>query len=236
MAAKLALIDAELLIRLLDRQTNRPPDQPILREMNAIDSQMQDTLSDSRLSDLAKSQKINSLLSKHENFKKQFENLPPPTVNLAEAPVHTARDQWYDKIIASVPQTLKHKAQNLLDHIKDSEAIAWTPQGHLILDGVTLSNTNVLDLVHSVTRKRVSQPTPEGAGRFLEALEKINTPKELLPNADTILKDTIKINAKKKREQETQAVTTTPVRAKKRKRNKSRQSPGVDFDRWQTVH
>ena len=68
MATKLALIDSDLLLRLLDKQTDRatPPANPILREMNNLDRQMHGTLNDPGLSDLSKSQKINSLLSKLE--------------------------------------------------------------------------------------------------------------------------------------------------------------------------
>ena len=68
MATKLALIDSDLLLRLLDKQQDRatPPANPILREMNNLDRQMHGTLNDPGLSDLSKSQKINSLLSKLE--------------------------------------------------------------------------------------------------------------------------------------------------------------------------
>ena len=111
MAAKLSLIDTELLLKLLDKRLDRapalpvPPAHPILREMSAIDDQMRGTLIDPGLSDLSKSQKINSLLSKHDNFTRQFENQPPPTVNVEPRPdpKQEGQDLWYSKIVDSMP-------------------------------------------------------------------------------------------------------------------------------------
>ena len=222
MATKLALIDSELLLKLLDRHADRasPPANPILREMNTIDSQMQGTLHDPKLSDLAKSQKINSLLTKHDNFTKQFQNQPPPLVAVenTQDPDQLQQDHWYTKIVNSVPQTLQLKAKSLLDHIKDSKNMQWDRDGRLVINGTTLSNTNMLDLIHGVTRQRKTQPTPTGAGEFLDALAKINTPNELVPNAAALRK-----SERKRRVREMSDVSeehVTPSRSKKKKRGK----------------
>ena len=226
MATKLALIDSDLLMRLLDKQVDSasPPANPILREMSTIDRQMHGALNDPGLSDLAKSQKVNSLLSKHDNFSRQFENQPPPTVTVRpqEDPERQGQDYWYSKTVASVPQTLKQKAQDLLDHIKSSKNIQWDSHGRIVIDNVSIPSTNVLDLVHSVTRQRKSRTTPEGAYQFVEALEKINTPKELVPNADLVRKMTGPPRAK----------TSTPIKpARKRRRKSSQPTPSsIDYD------
>ena len=60
--------------------------------------------------------------------------------------------------------------------------MGWDQSGRLVIDGAPVDNTNVLDLVHSVTRPR-KVAAPAGAGIFLKTLAEINTPTELVPNA-----------------------------------------------------
>ena len=235
MAAKLSLIDTELLLKLLDKRLNSappalpmPPPHPILREMSAIDDKMQGALADPGLSDLSKSQKINSLLSKHDNFTRQFENQPPPTVSLEPPPLPErtyTQDRWYAKTVDAMPPSLRQKAAHLLDHIKSTENIQWDRDGRIVIDNVALEGTNVLDLVHGATRQRKNQPTPSGARQFLEALDKSNTPKELVPNAAAFRKD---------RSEGAQSMSTsTPSPGPKQKRKRRQSSPSADFmGRW----
>ena len=236
MAAKLSLIDTELLLKLLDKRLNSappalpmPPPHPILREMSAIDDKMQGALADPGLSDLSKSQKINSLLSKHDNFTRQFENQPPPTVNVEPRPFpeQDAQDRWYSKTVDSMPVSMRQKAKNLLDRIKSTKNIQWDRDGRIVIDDVALAGTNVLDLVHGATRQRKNQPTPSGARQFLEALDKSNTPKELVPNAAALRKD---------RSEGAQSMSTsmsTPSPGPKQKRKRTKSSPSADFmGRW----
>ena len=238
MAAKLSLIDTELLLKLLDKRLNSappalpmPPPHPILREMSAIDDKMQGALADPGLSDLSKSQKINSLLSKHDNFTRQFENQPPPTVSLEPPPLPErtyTQDRWYAKTVDAMPPSLRQKAAHLLDHIKSTENIQWDRDGRIVIDNVALEGTNVLDLVHGATRQRKNQPTPSGARQFLEALDKSNTPKELVPNAAALRKD----EAKGAQGIETPSPSPTS-RQKKRKRHKQ-SPPAIDLATWVT--
>ena len=242
MAAKLALIDADLLLKLLDKRTDRPspPTDPLLREMNTLDRTMEGTLANPALSDLSKSQKMNSLLSRHDNVTRQFQNRPPPVVTVQEPgepeepEEDLGQDQWYTKIVDSVPPTLKQKAKNLLDHMKGSEHVRWDADGRVVVDDAPLLNTNVLDLVHSVTRKRSAASVPRGVENFLEALERINTPTELLPNANAIREELLKKRAQEVRRKEAKAsFEVTPSRPQKR-RKKSGRSPGLDLSRWES--
>ena len=113
MAAKLALIDADLLLKLLDKRTDRPspPTDPLLREMNTLDRTMEGTLANPALSDLSKSQKMNSLLSRHDNVTRQFQNRPPPVVTVQEPgepeepEEDLGQDRWYAEIVTTHSQT-----------------------------------------------------------------------------------------------------------------------------------
>ena len=269
MATKLSLIDSELLLRLLERHRDtaaRPPANPILREMSAIDDQMDRTLNNAEISDLAKARNVNALLSKHDNFSRQFRNQPPPMVSLEPLPESETtqqRDEWYAKIVNSVPQTIQPKAKHLLDHIKSSKNMDWDHHGRLIIDGKTVHDTNMLDLVHGVTRQRKSQALPAGAQQFLDALDSNNTARELMPNYQNLRKldmrrrdpprdpprdsprgspaDTTPTSRTKKKKSR-----STPRRQKQTKRFRSDLTPSpetspptprrpVDFSRWQDL-
>ena len=255
MATKLSLIDSELLLRLLERHTDtaRPPANPILREMTAIDAQMDRTLNNAEISDLAKARNVNALLSKHDNFSRQFRNQPPPMVSLEPLPEseQTPQDEWYAKIVNSVPKTIQYRAQNLLDHIKSSKNMEWDHQGRLIIDGKTMQDTNMLDLVHGVTRQRKSQAPPAGAQQFLDALDRNNTARELMPNYENLRKSDMRRRDPPRDSPPADTTPTsrtqkksrsTPRRRKQAKRLRSDRTPSppsprrtVDFSRWQDL-
>ena len=235
MATKLALIDSDLLMKLLDRHVDRaaPPANPILREMNTIDNQMRGTLDSPSLSALSKSQKINSLLAKHDNFSRQYENQPPPTVAVQppDNPEQQDQDYWYSKTVNSVPNKLQKKAKDLLDHMKASKKIQWDRDGRVVVDNETVPNTNILDLVNSVTRHRTSVAPPTGSQQFLAALDQIYTPRELMPNADSIRKETrgsARIRLSRERQEEYQ------IPSKPTKRKRPRKSL-VDYGLWENA-
>ena len=121
-----------------------------------------------------------------------------------------------------MPVSLRQKAINLLDHIKSTKNIQWDRDGRIVIDNVTLAGTNVLDLVHGATRQRKHQPTPSGARQFLEALDKSNTPNELLPNATALRKD----------QAEGAQGINTPSPGPKKKRKRFRSTPPVDLGGW----
>ena len=183
MAEKLALIDKDLLIRLLSRNIPpAPPPNPVLKQMDRIDEQLQSTL-EQDTPERIKSQKINELLLKHDTFHKQYDNqfgmvqsVPPATAPLT--------DPWRIKTVVTAPLRNKKITEGLLDHIKSSNRMQWDDDGRVVVDGTTIPGTNILDLVHSVTRKRTKAPIPEGSDKFLKILNEINTPRELVPNLD----------------------------------------------------
>ena len=191
MAEKLALIDKDLLMRLISKNTPvLPPANPVLKEMSRIDDELESTLQNSKTPDRVKSRKLNQLLFKHDNFHKQYDQpgarpgdtghapgqppLPPPSVP----------DPWEIKTVNAAPLKNKKITESLMTHLKLSNKINWDSEGRLIIDGVTYPSTNILDLVHGVTRKRVKAKVPEGTSEFIRALGSINTPQELAPNME----------------------------------------------------
>ena len=83
------------------------------------------------------------------------------------------------QIIYSVPKILIHK---LKDH---SDVISWNDNGQLVLEGSMVLNSNIVDLVNDVMRKRKGF-NPEHSNRFAKALAKINVPEDYVRNPDRI--------------------------------------------------
>ena len=67
----------------------------------------------------------------------------------------------------------------------DSDAINWNDNGQLVLDGSTIPNSNIVDLVNDVMRKRKGFNS-EHSSTFAKALAKINVPEDYVRNPDRI--------------------------------------------------
>ena len=75
MAEKLALIDKDLLLRLLSRRIPASaPSDPVLEKMERIDDQLQSALTDTKTPERQKSDNINRLLTSHDAFHKQYDS------------------------------------------------------------------------------------------------------------------------------------------------------------------
>ena len=90
------------------------------------------------------------------------------------------------QIIESVPKTMQNRATLLIQKLKDhSDVISWNDNGQLVLDGSTIPNPNIVDLVNAVMRKRKGF-NPEHSSTFAKALAKINVPEDYVRNPDRI--------------------------------------------------
>ena len=90
------------------------------------------------------------------------------------------------QIINSVPKTMQNRAKLLIQKLKDhSDVISWNDNGQLVLEGSIVPNSNIVDLVNDVMRKRKGF-NPEHSNTFAKALAKINVPEDYLRNPDRI--------------------------------------------------
>lgn len=91
-----------------------------------------------------------------------------------------------EKILASIPKNVKHKASAILDHIMDSDTISWNEKGEIIIDGACVENSHITDLVKSslYTYKNLN---PKGFNQFHLALQKSNIPQSLIQQGSGIL-------------------------------------------------
>ena len=90
------------------------------------------------------------------------------------------------QIIDSVPKTMQNRAKLLIHKLKDhSDVISWNDNGQSVLEGSIIPNSNIVDLVNDVMRKRKGF-NPEHSNTFAKALAKITVPEDYLRNPDRI--------------------------------------------------
>ena len=88
-------------------------------------------------------------------------------------------------VVGTVPKTMQAKARRLMEHLKRD--IFWTARGELIHEGVPVIESNVVDLVNDMLRKRKTDPT--GWQPFSRQLRAMNLPMELtLPGETTYVR------------------------------------------------
>ena len=86
------------------------------------------------------------------------------------------------QIINSVPKTMQNRAKLLIQKLKDhSDIISWNDNGQLVLEGSIVPNSNIVDLVNDVMRKRKGF-NPEHSNTFAKALAKIYVSEDYLRN------------------------------------------------------
>ena len=86
------------------------------------------------------------------------------------------------QMITHTEQTMTSVIQKLKDH---SDVISWNDTGQLVLERSVVPNSNIVDLVNDVMRKRKGF-NPEHSNTFAKALAKINVPEDYLRNPDRI--------------------------------------------------
>ena len=86
------------------------------------------------------------------------------------------------QIIDSAPKTMQNRAKLLIQKLKDhSDVISWNDDGQSVLEGSIVPNSNIVDLVNDVMRKRKGF-NPEHSNTFAKALAKVSVPEDYVRN------------------------------------------------------
>ena len=86
------------------------------------------------------------------------------------------------QIIDSVRKTMQNRAKLLIKKLKDHlDVISWNNNGQLVLEASLIPNSNIVNLVNNIMRKRKGF-NPE----FAKSLAKINVPEDYVRNPDRI--------------------------------------------------
>ena len=86
-----------------------------------------------------------------------------------------------NEIVNSVPKQNQKQARLLMQRIKESSAMGWNARGELVVDGVPVQGSNIVDLVGDLVRKRKNFD-PVGWQTLAEKLRDDNVPADLVRN------------------------------------------------------
>lgn len=187
-AKKMVLVDPRMLDAV---KTAGPPVPDATSEsVRDMDEHMRNILDRSDLHVDEKAQLYQQTLMKYLNRVNQFRHQPLGTVELKSpsslppwSPPPHEQQTMRKEVLHSVPKTLKKKAERLLDHIERNPDLAWNPRGEIEYQGQRIPDTNVVDLINDILRKR-QQFTPKGWETFATALRQSNVPQDLVGHPD----------------------------------------------------
>ena len=87
-------------------------------------------------------------------------------------------------MIEPIPKYIRPRATALLNRLKARpDVITWDKTGQIKIEGQSIPNSNISDLVSDALRSRKNF-NPTGASEFFHALSKMNMPKELVRNQE----------------------------------------------------
>lgn len=175
---KMALVDPRFLST-----------QPYARQMSDLDESMKIILDRSDLSEAEKVKLYNQALQKYIVYEDKSHQPPPPIrVTLTENEKHAAdaimnTGDMEAEVVESVPKNYRKKVTLLLERLKRNPDLSWNQNGEMLYKGQLHPNSNMLDLVNDVIRKRKGF-NPTGWQTFVDVLSEMNIPRELVGNPD----------------------------------------------------
>lgn len=181
--------------------------------VSELDQQMRTILS-KKMPDSEKATLYQQVLQKFVKFPEVNEVQPAtqkPEIVLNDPPDIT------EDVTKSAPVKHKKVVKDIMLFLKNhSDVFSWTPENELVLNGNTLSHTNVKDLISHLIRNKKSKPL--GFDQFQSALGRNNFPESFVKNT----------HLQKKQQQKLYAL---PVRTK-RKSNHGKPMYGKGSSLW----
>ena len=105
--------------------------------------------------------------------------IPPADVKEKEAEKITE-----DRIIKNVPRAYQVRAKKLIGHLKDYTGVSWNAKGEMVVDGKTLSGSNISVLLNDIIRKSKNEVDPVGRKSLVEQRSKTEHPRGVVGNAE----------------------------------------------------
>lgn len=165
-----------------------PPVDSTKQQLATLDDDMRRILDSKDISTYDKSQLYHQTLRRYMDFHEQYKKRPLGTVQIAK---DTFQSQEQDgksegieeEVVATVPASLKTKARSLLKRLQNDPNVSWNKKGELVFQGDVQKNSNIVDLVNDVVRRR-RQPPPRGWTTFARVLKEGNVPRDLIGNPE----------------------------------------------------
>ena len=187
-AKKMILVEP----RVLEGLSRKPPvEEATHRDLKETTQRMDDVLnSDAEAYDKANAyqQALWGFLKRFEQYKDrplgkvQLTSDSKPISPTSKRPEVEDESGVVREVIASVPISLRSKAERLLQRLKSNPQVKWNELGELEYDGRVIKQSNLTDLVNDVLRKRRQTPDPLGWDVFADALRQVNVAQDLIGN------------------------------------------------------
>lgn len=179
----MALIPYDAVNNLSSIQLQKTENKdPNLWAMSRLEREMTEILNNTTLPAETKLALYQQLFHRYGNIERQSEITQQPT-NSAKVEQEPAQPQekFMQNVLKYVPKAKKNKAQILLDHIQNTASINWNDRNELMVDGNTIPNTNIVDLITDLTKDKTASDPP-GMKEFIGALGKTNVPRAAIQN------------------------------------------------------
>ena len=186
---RMVLVPEDVLNRFEQKQ--KLETAPIVNNMLQKDIEMSRILYRKDLSDDEKQKLYHVNLERYLNLKHQNDSTTP-TVKLAsnvdlkeEKVLPQEKEQLSDSVIVeNIPKSMRPRAVALLNRLKARpDVISWDETGKVNLDGVSVPQSNISDLIRDAIRGR-KHFNPTGSKEFFQVLSKLNMPRDLVRNED----------------------------------------------------
>ena len=93
-----------------------------------------------------------------------------------------------DIIVRGIPKTMRTRAGALLERLKARpDVISWDDMGQVKIDGVFIPKSNISDLISNAMRSRKNF-NPIASQEFFNVLSKLNVPRDLVRNEESMNK------------------------------------------------
>lgn len=192
---KMAIVPFKMLEemnRWKTEQRPRLPPPPQVSQTSDLQKQMGDVLQNESLSESEKAQHYGQVLQRfqlsHQKAREPATLAAPvapaaPVVPAAQGAqgAQAAPATLTDRILESVPTTMRRKTQLLLHFLQNHPHMSWNDQGMLEYHGKPIQGSNIIDLVNDVIRHRKGSE-PRGWEQFSSGLRDVNVPQEVIGN------------------------------------------------------
>lgn len=146
--------------------------------LSSIDTEMRKILENKTLPSDAKLAQYNQIL--HQYQKTDEERKQPFQIQVQEPVVKKVEND--EHLLKGIPPKFKPQATSLINEVKDNKFIKWGDDGEVVVDGIKIIGSHIVDLIHDFSRDRRRKSPAIGAEAFARALAKSHAPRECIGN------------------------------------------------------
>ena len=178
------------LSNILPQPTPQQPlPDPLATSLSSLDQTMQGILqTTSGGDDYAKAQIYSQALQRYLRQADQYRERPLGKVTLKEAESMEADkpekdvSQIKELLRGTLPPSLIRGGTTLAETLANLPEVNWDDKLQLIVGGKTVENSNIVDLLSDLGRKKKTSKPPKGMDELLTVLKERNIARSLIPN------------------------------------------------------